>query len=136
MAKNTQIKDIQADVKRVEDFTSHTTQFLKVDQTFEVMQMLLQDHNDRFVKKVLNSILSLLHQRDEATTSHSICPDGSNSQTTAASRQIFSVLQPHPHMTVDIPKFSTVHAMQWLYKVECFFRVYSIPDDQNVSIII
>jgi len=37
-------------------------------------------------------------------------------------------------MIVDIPKFSTDNVIQWLYKVERFFRVYFIPDDQKVSI--
>ncbi|KAL9321934.1 hypothetical protein ACSQ67_009987 [Phaseolus vulgaris] len=77
MAKNTRMKNIQANVKRVTEApTNHSTQFLKFDQTFE----------------------------------------------------------PQPHMIVDIPKFSTDNVIQWLYKVERFFRVYFIPDDQKVSI--
>jgi len=66
------MKDIQANVKCVtEALTNHSTQFFKFYQTFEVMQTLLQGHNDRFVKveQALDSILSLLHQRGKATTS-------------------------------------------------------------------
>ncbi|KAL9276774.1 hypothetical protein ACSQ67_025679 [Phaseolus vulgaris] len=51
MAKNTRIKDMQANVKRVTEApTNHSTQLLKVDQTFEALRTLLQGHNDRFVK--------------------------------------------------------------------------------------
>jgi len=42
MAENTQMKDIQSDIKRmIETLTSHNTQFIKVDQTVELMQNLL-----------------------------------------------------------------------------------------------
>jgi len=58
------MKDIQADVKRMtETLTSHNTQFLKVDQTVELMQnLLLQSHNDHFLKveQTLDSIVTLL----------------------------------------------------------------------------
>ncbi|KAK7372231.1 hypothetical protein VNO80_05604 [Phaseolus coccineus] len=47
-----------------------------------------------------------------------------------AASAIFGVAA-QPHMTVDIPEFSTDDAIQWLYKAERFFRVYSIPDDQK-----
>jgi len=114
---------MQANVKRVtEALTNHSTQLLKVDQTFEVLQTLLQGHNDRFVKvkQALDFILSLLHQRGDATTSQSLRSDGSNSQSNVASRHLFSVLQPQPHMIVDMPKFSTDDVIQWLYKAGRF----------------
>ncbi|KAL9303688.1 hypothetical protein ACSQ67_020951 [Phaseolus vulgaris] len=88
MAENTRMKDIQADVKCVTKVsTNHSTQFLKVDQTFKVMHTLLRGHTERFVKveKTPNSILSMLHQCGEATTSRSLRSDESN----VASRRLF-----------------------------------------------
>jgi len=127
MAENTRMKDMQANVKRmIEVLMNHSTQFLKVSQTFEALQTLFQGHNDRFVKveQALDSILSLLHQSGDATTSQSLCSDGSNSQSNVASRQLFSVLQPQPHMTVDIPIFSTDDVIQWLYSVSFWYTPF------------
>ena len=123
MAENTRMKDIQADIKRMTDtLTSHNTQFLKAGQTFELMSNLLLGHNDCFikVKQTLDSFVTFLHEHGEATTSHSSHVDGSNFHT-SGTHQASPVLKQHPHMKVEIPKFSSEDAMQWLYKDKRFF---------------
>ena len=97
------------------------------------MQILLQGHNDCFLKveQTLEAIQLLLRQQVESPKSHSNRHDGVNS-TEAAYQPVSSILQ-HPRiMKVDFPKFSGDEAMQWIYKAERFFRIYSIPDDQKV----
>lgn len=37
-------------------------------------------------------------------------------------------------MKVDFPRFSREEVMQWIYKVERFFKIYDIPEDQKVDI--
>jgi len=82
---------------------------------------------------MLDSIVTLLHQRGEASTSHSLHVDKSSFQN-PSTHQSSPVLKQHPYVKVEFPKFSSEDAMQWLYKAERYFRVYSIPEEQKVSL--
>jgi len=85
------------------------------------------------VEQTLDSIVTLLHQRGEASTSHSLYVDGSSFQN-PGTHQSSPVLKQHPYVKVEFPKFSNEDAMQWLYKAEFYFRVYFILEEQKVSL--
>ena len=80
----------------------------------------------------LDRLESLIETYLHNATQHS--PNTSLSHSHLEPHHQLSPFGPLRVVKIDFPQFSRNEPLEWIYKAECFFKIYEIPEDQQVAI--
>ncbi|XP_028754553.1 uncharacterized protein LOC114714022 [Neltuma alba] len=132
MADNTRLKELQNDMKKMNDFTESTKGRLdRIEERFDQTDARFDQIGGRFnqLEAMLQSVaraVSGLSTRPEAI------PEVSFSGT---SEQTGNYNTPyHKTLKLDFPRFDGHDALNWIYRAEQYFKYFGVPDPQRLVI--
>lgn len=122
MVDNKRLKDLQADVKRLNDYVGDSTgRFLQLDARLDEQGDLLSS-----LIQAVDNLSKRLDKQPKYTG------------TFSGVGQTASELHSHQHYSksvkLDFPRFDGTDALTWIFKFEQYFKYYDISDPQRLVI--
>lgn len=118
MAENTRLKELQHDVKGLQDFVADAT------DRFGHVQLRLDRLDGRFdgLEQKMSAVLKVMETLSRSSTSHDTPPQQPSS---------FSQYRPRT-VKMSFPHFDGTDALNWLFKADQYFKYYEVPDAQRL----
>ncbi|XP_028802456.1 uncharacterized protein LOC114757550 [Neltuma alba] len=122
MAENTRLKELQADMKKTNEFVEGAKgRFDQIDRRFDSMESLLHS--------LVQSMDSWKQQTESSPPRFK--------ESTSGIPIVESVnfgQNPHKTIKVDFPHFDGSDALDWIFKAERYFKYFEIQDPQRLMI--